>query len=117
MRKVIATAVFIAVLTAGAFAQLSYRVGTIFGNGSPQGYHVGSVDLADINDRVNFEIVTMTPWEFGEVWVGPSLEWEFPRSQNWRVDMSIALSLVAKVDGPAQPLKNLRPSLSFMFGF
>lgn len=116
MKKLIAI-VGVLAICAGALAQLSYRVGTIFGNGSPQGYHVGSVDLADINDRVNFEIVTMTPWEFGEFWGGPSVEWLIPRSQNWRVDMSVALSVVAKVDGPAQPLKNLRPALSLMFGF
>jgi hypothetical protein len=111
MKKLIAIVALLSVF-AGAFAQLSYRIGTIFGNGSPQGYHVGSVDIGDINDRLDFEFVTMTPWEFGSINVGPGVEWFIPRSQNWRIDMTLGLSLVTRVDGPAQPLKNFRVAIS-----
>lgn len=96
---------------------VNYHMGTILGNGTPQGYHVGTVGIGNFNDRLSLRAATFTPWEFGEIWVGFIGEWVVPKSQKFQADLLFSLGIVGRIDGNFQPLKNLRPALTFGVGF
>ena len=107
----------IAFACSAAAQTLQYRVGTIFGNGALQGYHVVGVNAAQINDRVDFEWTGWTPWQFGEAWTGPGVLYRIPGSHSFRATTGVGIALVAKVDGAFQPLSNLRGALNFWVSF
>lgn len=117
VRFVIGVGLFFGIMAAQpASAQLSYRVGTVV-DGAWEGYHVGAVDLAQIAPRLDFEQVTMTPFEFGELWLGFGVEWNVPRFRGWTAEFSVGLAIVNRVDQSVQPLKNWRPGLSLGIRF
>lgn len=113
----IAVAVLVATAVSASAQVVNYHMGTILGNGSPQGYHVGTVGIGDFNDRLSLRVATFTPWEFGELWAGPDMQWIVPKSQKFQADLLFTIAIVGRFDGNFQPLKNLRPALSFGVGF
>lgn len=109
-RLLISLLVFLAVIP--AFAQLNYRIGTIIGDDAWQGYHVGAVDVIELFPRVDLEQVTMTPWEFGELWLGVGVEWHIPKPRNSGAQFSLGAAFVNRVDRTVQLLKNWRFAIS-----